>query len=154
MGPLPCFPLNFKHNQLTQGTGTADHLTLLRLFLFCGLWPNCFCPTAIVTSNMAPAHPCATGVAVYPVLFVNICLFYFSRFSAILFFGHLYIFLPVFHSVSRLSRLSFPKFPSSFIISYLFVFLPALPGRGVVLFSLGRFHRNSFFRLFHCRTLS
>ena len=30
---LPCSPLNFKHNLLRQGTGTADHLTLLRLFL-------------------------------------------------------------------------------------------------------------------------
>ena len=32
LGPLPCSPLNFNHNQLRQGTGTADHLTLLRLF--------------------------------------------------------------------------------------------------------------------------
>ena len=31
-GPLPRSPLNFKHNLLKQGTGTADHLTLLRLF--------------------------------------------------------------------------------------------------------------------------
>ena len=30
-GLLPCFPFNFKHNLLGQGTGTADHLTLLRL---------------------------------------------------------------------------------------------------------------------------
>ena len=27
---LPCFPFNFKHNLLWQGTGTAEHLTLLR----------------------------------------------------------------------------------------------------------------------------
>ena len=27
-------PLNFNHNLLKQGTGTADHLTLLRLFFF------------------------------------------------------------------------------------------------------------------------
>ena len=27
----PCFPLIFKHNLLRQGTGTADHLTLLQL---------------------------------------------------------------------------------------------------------------------------
>ena len=33
-GPLPCSPLNFNHNLLRQGTGTADHLTLLRLSLF------------------------------------------------------------------------------------------------------------------------
>ena len=40
-GPLPCSPLNFNHNLLWQGTGTADHLTLLRLlslkFAFSGL---------------------------------------------------------------------------------------------------------------------
>ena len=32
-GPLPCSPLNFNHNLLRQGTGTADHLKLLRLFM-------------------------------------------------------------------------------------------------------------------------
>ena len=30
-GPLSCFPFNFKHYLLRQGTGTADHLTLLQL---------------------------------------------------------------------------------------------------------------------------
>ena len=25
LGPLPCSPLNFNHNLLKQGTGTADH---------------------------------------------------------------------------------------------------------------------------------
>ena len=40
------------------------------LFLgFCGLWPHCSCPNDQVTSNTAPAHPHATGVAVYPALF-------------------------------------------------------------------------------------
>ena len=29
---MPCSPLHFNHNLLRQGTGTADHLTLLRLF--------------------------------------------------------------------------------------------------------------------------
>ena len=33
-GPLPCSPLNFNHNLLRLGTGTTDHLTLLRLFTF------------------------------------------------------------------------------------------------------------------------
>ena len=36
LGPLPCSPLNFKHNLLKQGIGTADHLMLLRLLLFWG----------------------------------------------------------------------------------------------------------------------
>ena len=39
--------------------------TLLFLF-FCGLWPHCSCPNDGVASNMAPAHPHATWVAVYP----------------------------------------------------------------------------------------
>ena len=31
--------------------------------------PHCSCPNGLVTSNMAPAHPHATSVAVYPALF-------------------------------------------------------------------------------------
>ena len=31
LGPLPCFPFNFKHNLLRQGMGTADQLALLQL---------------------------------------------------------------------------------------------------------------------------
>ena len=39
------------------------------LFLgFCSLWLHCSCPSDQVTSNKAPAHPHATGVAVYPAL--------------------------------------------------------------------------------------
>ena len=39
------------------------------LFLsFCGFWPHCSCPNDGVISIMAPAHPHATGVAVYPAL--------------------------------------------------------------------------------------
>ena len=38
---------------------------------FCGLWPHCSCPSDQVTSNTAPAHPHATGVAVYPALFFD-----------------------------------------------------------------------------------
>ena len=33
-GRCPAPSLNFKHNLPKQGTGTADHLTLWRLFLF------------------------------------------------------------------------------------------------------------------------
>ena len=36
--------------------------------MFCGLRPHCSCPNALLTSNMAPAHPHATGVAVFPAL--------------------------------------------------------------------------------------
>ena len=42
-----------------------SHVTFLS---FCGLWPHCSCPSGKVTSNTAPAHPHATGVAVYPAL--------------------------------------------------------------------------------------
>ena len=34
-----------------------------------GFWLYRSCPNAPLTSNMAPAHPHATGVAVYPALF-------------------------------------------------------------------------------------
>ena len=36
---------------------------------FCVFRPHCSCPNDEVTSIMAPAHPHATGVAVYPALF-------------------------------------------------------------------------------------
>ena len=39
------------------------------LFLgFCGFWHHCSCPNDGVTSIIAPAHPHATEVAVYPAL--------------------------------------------------------------------------------------
>ena len=44
-----------------------SHFTFFNVFF---LWPYCSCPTALVSSNMAPAHPHATGVAVYPALFI------------------------------------------------------------------------------------
>ena len=48
--------------------GLSIRHTLL-FFCFCGLWPHCSCPNDWVTSNTAPAHPHATGVAVYLALF-------------------------------------------------------------------------------------
>ena len=44
------------------------HHTLLFLG-FRVLWPHCTCPNDLVASIAAPAHPHATGVAVYPALF-------------------------------------------------------------------------------------
>ena len=41
---------------------------------FCGLWPHSSCQNNQVTSNMAPAHPHVTGVAVYPALFFLSCV--------------------------------------------------------------------------------
>ena len=38
-------------------------------FMILFLWPHSSCPCGLVTSNMAPAHPHATSVAVYPALF-------------------------------------------------------------------------------------
>ena len=49
--------------------GPSVRHTLLFFVVFFGLWPHCSCPNDKVTSNMAPAHPHATGVAVYPALF-------------------------------------------------------------------------------------
>ena len=48
----------------------AVHPSITLLFLgFCGPWPHCSCPNDQMTSNTAPAHPHATGVAMYPALF-------------------------------------------------------------------------------------
>ena len=45
---------------------------------FCGLWPHCSCPNDLVTSNTAPAHPHATGVAVYLALLTLLVRFFLS----------------------------------------------------------------------------
>ena len=47
----------------------VGHVLLFFMILF--LWPHCSCPNGLVTSNMAPAHPHATLVDVYPALFFN-----------------------------------------------------------------------------------
>ena len=45
------------------------------LFLgFCGLWPQYSCPNDALSSITAPAHPYATGEAVYPALFFEISI--------------------------------------------------------------------------------
>ena len=41
-----------------------------RFYIFCILLLHCSCPSALVTSNAAPAHPHATGVAVNPALVI------------------------------------------------------------------------------------
>ena len=51
-----------------RSVGPSVRPTLLFLG-FCCFWPHCSCPNDRVTSIMAPAHPHATGVAVYPALF-------------------------------------------------------------------------------------
>ena len=38
LGPLPCFPFNFKHNLLRQGTGTADFCDYLLLWRLWAFW--------------------------------------------------------------------------------------------------------------------
>ena len=45
---------------------SVGHTLLFFMILF--LWPHCSCPRCLVTSNMVPAHPHATSVAVYPAL--------------------------------------------------------------------------------------
>ena len=44
----------------------ASFLTLY--YAFCSFWPHCSCHNDQVTSNMAPAHPPVTVVAVYLAL--------------------------------------------------------------------------------------
>ena len=45
---------------------SVHHIILF--WVFSNLWPLCSCPNDEVTSNIAPAHPHATGVAVYLAL--------------------------------------------------------------------------------------
>ena len=47
-------------------------VTLHFFLMFFILWPYFSCPNALVSSNIAPAHPHATGVAVYPALFLYV----------------------------------------------------------------------------------
>ena len=46
-----------------------SHFTFFMIFIF---GPHCSCPNGLVTSNIAPARPHATSVAVYPALFFSI----------------------------------------------------------------------------------
>ena len=41
------------------------------IFMIVFHWPHCACPNGLVNSNMAPAHPHATSVAVYPALLLK-----------------------------------------------------------------------------------
>ena len=50
------------------------HFTFSLFLCFCNLWPHCSCQNRLVTSNTAPAHPQATGAAMYPTLFLSIFL--------------------------------------------------------------------------------
>ena len=47
-------------------------------FWFCGFQPHCSCPNDEVTTNRAPAHLHATGVAVQPALFYKNITFWAS----------------------------------------------------------------------------
>ena len=53
---------------LSVGWSVGRSHIIFSMILF--LWPHCSCPNGLVTSNMAPAHPHATSVAVYPALFL------------------------------------------------------------------------------------
>ena len=46
-----------------------SHFTFLGFFWGGDFWLHCSCPNDLGTSITAPAHPHATGVAVYPALF-------------------------------------------------------------------------------------
>ena len=72
-----------------------SHFAFFFMILFLG--PHCSCPRCLVTSDMAPAHPHPTSVAVYPALL--------SFMSASLFFRvclciHLYLSLSPYVSIS------------------------------------------------------
>ena len=47
-------------------------------FMIIFLWPHSSCQNGLETSNMAPAHPHATSVAVYPaLLIIKLLIFFF-----------------------------------------------------------------------------
>merc|ERR1711942_261650 len=93
------------HPALSVGRSVGwSHFTFFMIFMF---GPHCSCPNGLVTSNMAPAHPHATSVAVYPALFLpSLLSCYLSFFlSFFLFFSsYLSFFLSFFHT----SLKSFP----------------------------------------------
>ena len=58
-----------------------SHFTFFMISIF---GPYCFSPNGLVISNMAPAHPHATSVAVYPALFFYVltCYWFLSYFCS------------------------------------------------------------------------
>ena len=78
-GTTPCRPasagqlclLPTLHTALSVGR-SVHHTNFLG---FCGLWPHCSCQNFQVTSDTAPAHSHATGVAVNTALLVNGLIF-------------------------------------------------------------------------------
>ena len=72
-GAAALLPLQLQAQPTQQGTGTADHLTLLRLLLFrrfLAFWAHCSCPNALVAFSItAPAHPHTTGLCIQPYFF-------------------------------------------------------------------------------------
>ena len=55
------------HPALSVGPSVSrSHFTFFMIYIF---GRHCSCPNGLVTSNMAPAHPHATSVAVDPALF-------------------------------------------------------------------------------------
>ena len=69
-----------------------------------GFLPDCSCPNDGVASNMAPAHPHATWVAVYPALLLDIFVFYL--FCPIFLFPLSFYFFLLFFSASMAMRLA------------------------------------------------
>ena len=57
------------YNPLCPSVGRLVRRSHFTFFMILLLWPPCSCPNGLVTSNMAPAHPHVTSVAVYPALF-------------------------------------------------------------------------------------
>ena len=82
---VACYATLHPTLSVRRSVGPSVHPSICHTSLFwgfCSLWPHCSCPSNQVTSNTAPAHLHATGVAVYPALlkcnqfgfFSSICL--------------------------------------------------------------------------------
>ena len=59
--------LSFVGPSVSPSIGLSIGHTLIFL-CFCGLYPYCSCPNALVHTNTAPAHPHMIGVTVHPAL--------------------------------------------------------------------------------------
>ena len=83
-----------QHPAMSVGRSVGRSVSWLVPFLlfwrFWAFWAYCSCPNALVTfSSTAPAHPHATGVAVYPALFtIPVYLFFMHKTDSIAYLSH------------------------------------------------------------------
>ena len=73
---LPTLSSDLKYGPCPPARDFCSRVSGL-IYLFCGFWPHCSCPNALVISYTAPAHMNATGLPVYPA---SLKVFYANQF--------------------------------------------------------------------------